>query len=653
MSYEALYRKWRPKVFEDIIGQEETVTILKNQIKYSNIAHAYLFTGIRGTGKTSTARIFARAANCIDPKDANPCNECEICRSILTESSMDVIEIDAASNRGIENIRELREHTKYNPSSGKYKIYIIDEAHMLTGHAANALLKTLEEPPPHVIFILATTEPYKMEATILSRCQRFDFKPVKIKDTVKQLSLICKEEQIDYEEEALRLIALNSEGALRDALSILDRCISFNNESLKYDDVINILGAVNYEVMFNLVESIGRQSTSGALTLVNEIFAGGKDPSQLMKDLISHLRSLLFVKMDVKTDELLSLPEERLRQFKEQSELFNINQMSSFIYTLSDIESKLKYSSQPRILMEIAVTSLCNRELNDSLEGLIERVKHLEKIITSGETDARRKREETQSYKAEKARSTIPDLIAQKPGIIKTPEDEEIIDTKHIKRDTKQKDGSQDDEKLKGAEKQEEHKEQEKGKKLRSAEKQEKCGEQESDKRPKEGRKPEAKKELKGKEKSRDDNRALNTIKNSWGQVLDQMLKDKKASVKSLLGNGTLKDLNKDILIISFEEDFRVHCDMLDKEETKEYISDIILKITGQNVRPSFVIEEQAVISDSSISEQSEQKEQNEQREQKGQREQKEQREQGKDIVELFKEILPGEIIDILEIIDG
>lgn len=646
MSYETLYRKWRPKIFEDIIGQEETVTILKNQIKYSNIAHAYLFTGIRGTGKTSTARIFARAVNCINPKDANPCNECEMCRSILTESSMDVIEIDAASNRKIENIRELREHTKYNPSRGKYKTYIIDEVHMLTGYAANALLKTLEEPPPHVIFILATTEPYKMEATILSRCQRFDFKPVKIKDIVKQLSFICKEEQIDYEEEALRLIALNSEGALRDALSILDRCISFNNETLKYDDVINILGAVNYEVLFNLVESIGRQSTSGALILVNEIFAGGKDPGQLMKDLISHLRSLLFVKMEVKTDELLSLQEERLRQFKEQSKLFNINQMSSFIYTLSDIESKLKYSSQPRILMEIAVASLCNRELNDSLEGIIERVKHLEKIITSGETDARRKREETQNYEAEKARNTTLDFTAQRPGITKKQEDGKIIDTKHIKKDVKQEYKTQSDEKLKDIEKREEHKKQEEYEKLESAEKQEECDgresdkglkeceEQERDKGSKEVKKPEEEKKSKGKEKSRDDNRVFNTIKNSWGQVLDQMLKDKKASVKSLLGNGTLKDLNKSILIISFKKEFKVHCDMLDKEETKEYISDIILKITGQNVRPSFVIEDQTVVADSID-------------------EQNEQNEQGKDVVELFKEILPGEIFDILEIIDG
>ncbi|HZJ76766.1 MAG TPA: DNA polymerase III subunit gamma/tau, partial [Oscillospiraceae bacterium] len=413
MSYEALYRKWRPGVFEDIIGQEETVTILKNQIKYSNIAHAYLFTGIRGTGKTSTARIFARAVNCMNPENANPCNDCEICKGILTESIMDVIEIDAASNRGIDNIRELREHTKYNPSKGKYKIYIIDEVHMLTKEAFNALLKTLEEPPEHVIFILATTEPNKVPATILSRCQRFDFKPVKTKDIIRQLSLVCKDMSINYEDEALRLIALNSEGALRDALSILDRCVSFNNETLRYDDVINILGAVNYESIFNLVEDIAKQNTSGVLTLINEIFKEGKDAGQLIRDLISHFRNLLLVKMDVKTDELSTLPEERLKKFKKQSELFNVNQISSFIHILSDSESKLKYSSQPKILMEIAVVSLCNRELNNSLEGIIERVRHLEKIMASGKTKLSKDYEKTTHYEPSgtEVSKSFPDSI--------------------------------------------------------------------------------------------------------------------------------------------------------------------------------------------------------------------------------------------------
>ncbi|HZJ76722.1 MAG TPA: hypothetical protein VFC70_03330, partial [Oscillospiraceae bacterium] len=429
-------------------------------------------------------------------------------------------------------------------------------------------------------------------------------------------------------------------------------CISFNNETLKYDDVINILGAVNYETMFDLVESTGRQNTSEALTFVNEIFAGGKDPGQLMKDLISHFRNLLFVKMGVKTDELLSLPEERLRQFKEQSKLFNINQMSSFIYTLSDIESKLNYSSQPRILMEIAVASLCNRELNDSLEGIIERVKHLEKMITSGETDARRKGQEAQGYKMEETEDIIPDFTAQRLGTAKKREDERIIDTEHIKKDVKQEYKIQSDEKLKDAEKQEEHKEQEEYEKVKGSERQEECDGQKSDegsgecekregdKGSGEGKKPEEKEKSRGEEKSRgkekprNDDRVFNTIKNSWGQVLGQMVKDKKVQVKSLLENGTLKSLNKDILIISFKEEFGVLCDMLDKEETKEYISGIILKIIGQNVRPSFIIEAQTVMADS-IDEQEEQKERE------------------KDIVELFKEVLPGEIFDMLEIIDG
>lgn len=580
MPYEALYRKWRPKVFEDIIGQEETVTILKNQIKYSNIAHAYLFTGIRGTGKTSTARIFARAVNCINPENANPCNNCEICKGILAESIIDVIEIDAASNRGIDNIRELREHTKYNPSKGKYKIYIIDEVHMLTDPAFNALLKTLEEPPAHVIFILATTEPNKVPATILSRCQRFDFKPVKTKDIIEQLSLVCKDMSINYEDEALRLIALNSEGALRDALSILDRCVSFNNETLKYDDVINILGAVNYEFIFNLVENIAGQNTSDVLTLINEIFMEGKDAGQLIRDLISHFRNLLLVKMDVKTDELLTLPEERLKQFKEQSRLFNVNQISSFIYTLSDIESKLKYSSQPKILMEIAVVSLCNKELNDSLEGIIERVKHLEKIIASGEIKVSKDYEKVTHHKSDEIKTIKPLSDSKKQEKTKSTEAEHPREgVEDIKKDIKE-------------EKQHE------GEKQHEEEKQD----------------------------DKDGVLDFGAIKNAWERVLNQMKRDEKAQIGALLKEGTLEELKEDVLTISLKKGFEIHRNRLDKKDTKEYISNVIKKFTGQDIRLSFVMEDELAVSDNA--------------------------DKQKDPVQKLKEILPGEIFDKVEVID-
>lgn len=599
MFYEALYRKWRPKVFEDIIGQEQTVTILKNQIKYSNIAHAYLFAGMRGTGKTSTARIFARAVNCMNPQDANPCNACEICEGILKENNMDVIEIDAASNRGIENIRELREHTKYNPSKGKYKIYIVDEVHMLTKEASNALLKTLEEPPAHVIFILATTEPQGVQPTILSRCQRFDFKPVKIKDIINQLSLICKEMSINYEEEALHLIALNSGGAVRDALSILDRCISFDNETLKYDDVINILGAVNYESIFNLVESIAEQSIPDVLTLINEIFTEGKDAGQLMKDLIFHFRNLLLIKMDVKIDDFLVLPKERLKQFKEQSKLFNVNQVSSFIYTLSDVESRLKYSSQPKILMEIAVASLCSRDLDDSLEGIIERVKRLEKIIASGRVNTVRDDKGVQNYRADRIKKPTSDSADQKQGIIREQKDKKAVDTEHIKADIEQKVELSDKEELKGDEgikdgegsKNGEKSEDDKKTESRDGEKSEDSKRPKDDKAQRDGEKL-------GDSKGPEDNaRALSTIKGVWEQILGQTKKDGKTYVGTYLEEGTPKELKKGILTISLKKGFETYLVRLNKEEIKEYISNIITKFTGQDVRPSFIMEDEPIIS--------------------------------------------------------
>ncbi|MFW5648501.1 MAG: DNA polymerase III subunit gamma/tau [Candidatus Alkaliphilus sp. MAG34] len=601
MFYEALYRKWRPKVFEDIIGQEQIVTILKNQIRYSNIAHAYLFAGMRGTGKTSTARIFARAVNCTNPDDANPCNNCEICKGILEESIMDVIEIDAASNRGIDNIRELREHTKYNPSVGKYKIYIIDEVHMLTKEAFNALLKTLEEPPAHVIFILATTEPQGVEPTILSRCQRFDFRPIKIKDIMDKLSLICEEIPIDYEREALHLIALNSGGAVRDALSILDRCISFNKEILSYDDVISMLGAVNYESIFGLAENIAKRNTSGVLTLINEIFAEGKDAKQLMKDLILHFRSLLFAKLEVETDEFLTLSGERLEQFREQSKLFDINQISSFVYTLSDIESKLKYSSQPRVLMEIAVASLCNRELDDSLEGIIERVKQLEKIIASGEigiskndkgkTDSDRNGHTVPGCKTDKIKDKTAHPSNRNQDTTKDQPKAKPVHAEHIKEDTDQKEKSENDEK------------------------------------PEDGKEPKDDAKLKSNEKSENEDRALSTIRGVWNQVLNQTEKDGKVYIGALLraGTGTLRKLKEGILTISLKEGFEIHLDRLNKKENKEYMSNIILKLTGQNVRPLFVIEDETVVSDSDKQE---------------------------DPIQKLEETLPKKVLDIMDIVD-
>lgn len=385
VSYVALYRRWRPKIFEDVVGQGHITQTLKNQIKNHNIAHAYLFCGTRGTGKTSTAKIFARAVNCLNPKDFDPCNECEICNGIQHESIMDVIEIDAASNNGVDDIRELRENVKYPPTRGKYKVYIVDEVHMLSTGAFNALLKTLEEPPSYVIFILATTEPHKIPATILSRCQRFDFKRVKESDIVKRMTYICSEMNIEVEEGVFRLIARNSDGAMRDALSILDQCISFGLGKITYDDVINILGTVSEDIMFRLIDYIGEQNAKDAMELIQDLVSSGKDIHQFIKDLIEHYRNLMMTKVSKDLEGVINLSKENINRLVEQGKKLDTNSIIRAIRELSQTAVDAKYATQPRILLEVAVIKLTQPMLDNSIEALIERVEALEKIIQSGE----------------------------------------------------------------------------------------------------------------------------------------------------------------------------------------------------------------------------------------------------------------------------
>lgn len=386
MAYKALYRKFRPQVFEDVVGQNPITTTLKNQIKAKSISHAYLFSGTRGTGKTSTAKIFARAVNCLQPEDFNPCNQCEVCKGILTESIMDVVEIDAASNNGVDHIRELRENVKYPPSKGSYKIYIIDEVHMLSTGAFNALLKTLEEPPNHVIFILATTDPQKLPATILSRCQRYDFKGVTTKAIIERLKEICSKLEVDAEEEALRIIAINAGGALRDALSILEQCISFTDGKLTEEEVIDTLGLVNHQMIFSLVEAIAKKNTSEAIHLIQKIVGEGKDVQQLIKELVYHFRNLMMAKINVELEELLSLSKEVLEKLQQQSKSFSINGIKEAINILSELEGKAKYAAQPKILLEVAAVSLCIEKQEENVDSLIERVLQLEKKIASGKS---------------------------------------------------------------------------------------------------------------------------------------------------------------------------------------------------------------------------------------------------------------------------
>ena len=382
--HKALYRVYRPKNFSDVIGQEHIVRTLKNQIENNNVGHAYLFCGTRGTGKTSTAKIFSRAVNCTNLHNDEPCNECENCREILEDKTMDVVEIDAASNNSVDDIRELRENVKYSPAKAKYKVYIIDEVHMLSQGAFNALLKTLEEPPSYVIFILATTEPHKIPATILSRCQRFDFKRVTVKDISSRMRYICEKEGIEADEKALNLIARNSQGALRDALSILDQGISFEGNKISYNDVIELLGSVNIEQLFDLAESIIKEDTRKSLQILNDFIIWGKDVRNLVNDLIDHFRNLMVCKISNDLDEIISLPEETIDLLKQQAETIDTNNLIRILNILSEAQDGMKISSNPRVLMEVTMMKIAQPMFDESKEALIKRIENLEQKIESG-----------------------------------------------------------------------------------------------------------------------------------------------------------------------------------------------------------------------------------------------------------------------------
>ncbi|CEK35486.1 DNA polymerase III subunits gamma and tau,DNA polymerase III subunit tau,DNA polymerase III subunits gamma and tau,Holliday junction resolvasome, helicase subunit,DNA polymerase III, subunit gamma and tau,DNA polymerase III subunits gamma and tau domain III [[Clostridium] sordellii] len=382
--HKALYRAYRPQNFKDVVGQNHIIRTLKNQIQNNNVGHAYLFCGTRGTGKTSTAKIFARAVNCENSIDEEPCNECEVCKDILNDNIMDVIEIDAASNNSVDDIREIRENVKYTPAKCKYKVYIIDEVHMLSQGAFNALLKTLEEPPSYVIFILATTEPHKIPATILSRCQRFDFKRVTVKDMATRMKEICEDVNIEVDERALNLIARNSQGALRDALSILDQCMSFSEGNIEYKDVVDLLGTVNIEQLFEMAEYVIKEDTKKCLEILNEFVIWGKDIKNFVDDLIDHFRNLMVCKVSKDLDEIISLPDETVELLKSQSSLIETNEIIRILNILSTTQDAIKSSTNPRVLAEVSIMKLSQPMFDDSKEALLKRISTLEETIRSG-----------------------------------------------------------------------------------------------------------------------------------------------------------------------------------------------------------------------------------------------------------------------------
>lgn len=406
MSYTALYRKFRPGSFEEVKGQDHIVTTLTNQIKAERIGHAYLFCGTRGTGKTTIAKIFAKAVNCEHPADGNPCGECALCRAIASGASMNVIEIDAASNNGVDNIREIVDEVSYSPAEGKYKVYIIDEVHMLSMGAFNALLKTLEEPPSYVIFILATTEVHKIPITILSRCQRYDFKRITIDTIVGRMRELMEAEAVRVEERALRYIAKTADGSMRDALSLLDQCIAFHfGEELTYDKALEVLGAVDTSVFGRLFELVLEENVTGCIELLEEIVIQGRELSQFVIDFTWYLRNLLLARNSENIEDVIDVSTENMERLAAEAKMTDANTLMRYIRIFSELSGQIRYASQKRILIEVALIKLCRPGMETDIDSLLARIRDLEKKIESGVTFAPQKTiiDEPENGKKEKA----------------------------------------------------------------------------------------------------------------------------------------------------------------------------------------------------------------------------------------------------------
>lgn len=385
MSYTALYRKWRPSTFEDVKGQDHIVQTLKNQISSERIGHAYLFCGTRGTGKTSIAKIFARAVNCENPVDGSPCNECDSCRNIQSGSSMNVVEIDAASNNGVENIREIREQVQYPPTEGRYRVYIIDEVHMLSTGAFNALLKTLEEPPSYVIFILATTEVHKIPITVLSRCQRYDFRRITIDTLTAHLKKLTAAEEIQAEDKALTYIAKAADGSARDALSLLDQCVAFHYGTLlTYDNVLEVLGAVDSSVFSELLRAVINKQTTDCIHKLEEMVIQGRELGQFVTDFIWYLRNLLLIQTAEDAEDMLEMSEDNIRQLREEAKMIDGETLMRYIRIFSELSNQLRYASQKRVLIELALIKLTKPQMEQNLDSILQRLNELEERMDEG-----------------------------------------------------------------------------------------------------------------------------------------------------------------------------------------------------------------------------------------------------------------------------
>lgn len=423
MSYTALYRKFRPITFDDVKGQDHIVKTLQNQLRADRIGHAYLFCGTRGTGKTTVAKIFARAVNCEHPVDGSPCGECECCQSILKGISMNVIEIDAASNNGVDNVREIIEQVTYPPTEGRFKVFIIDEVHMLSTAAFNALLKTLEEPPEYVIFILATTEANKIPITVHSRCQQYDFHRITtdtIKDRMRELLEI---EGGKVTEDALSYIAKKADGSMRDALSLLDQCMAFYmNQEVNLDNVLEVLGAVDQDVFARLIENIEKKDAGAVLDEINQVVMQGRELGQFILDFIWYMRNLLLIKNTTQLEDILDMSSETIEEARRIGQDLSSNKIIRYIRVLSELSQNIKYANQKRVLVEVAMIKLCRPQMEPNLDALIDRINDIEVVLSQGKRVSELESKGPEAVKEALATAAKPSLSrAQMPKAV--PED--------------------------------------------------------------------------------------------------------------------------------------------------------------------------------------------------------------------------------------
>lgn len=424
MAYQALYRKWRPMVFDDVVGQQHITTTIKNEIVTGKMSHAYLFTGTRGTGKTSTAKIFSRAVNCVAAKGGNPCNECDICKGILSERILDVIEIDAASNNGVENIRDIIEQTRYAAAEGSYRVYIIDEVHMLSQGAFNALLKTLEEPTRGVIFILATTEIHKVPATIMSRCQRFDFKTINNKDIADRIKYILKQEGIKADDEAVEYVARLGEGSMRDSLSILDQCLAFKPDDLTADDVAQTVGAVDTTFLYDIARFIAEENVKGAITVFESCIKDGKNTDYFAQGLLEVYRNMLLYKVSGDVEYAGLKYENTCRT----ADKYTVEKLMYCVETVSALINRIKLASSPRVFIEMAIVKMSTPALDDSMGAILSRIGKIENMLSSGKiisdtfADVKTAEEDTDTPPWESVTEAVP---AESTAIAEMPDETE------------------------------------------------------------------------------------------------------------------------------------------------------------------------------------------------------------------------------------